>query len=58
MMMVISIKLKIMEGQVIIFFITDFAADRKKGNFEKNMDDLLFGGGPPPPRRKQKEATK
>ena len=58
MMMVINTRLRIKEGQVIIFFITDFAADRKKGNFEKNMDDLLFGGGPPPPRRKQKETPK
>ena len=25
---------------------------RKKGNFEKNLDDMLFGGGPAPVRRR------
>lgn len=28
-------------------------ADRKRSNFEKDMDDLLFGGGPKPVRRQQ-----
>ena len=29
-------------------------ADRKRSNFEKDMDDMLFGGGPKPVRRGQK----
>ena len=28
-------------------------ANRKRTNFEKDMDDMLFGGGPRPVRRQQ-----
>jgi outer membrane biosynthesis protein TonB len=34
-------------------------ANRKKGNFEKDLDAMLFGGfGAPPPRRRQAPETK
>lgn len=33
--------------------IKDFAADRRRTNFEKDVDDLLFGGMKPAPRKKK-----
>ena len=36
-----------------------FAADKKKGNFEKDLDAMLFGGfGAPPPRRRPASENK
>lgn len=42
-----------LKRQVNLLSILEFEADRKKTNFEKDMDSLLFGGGPAPPRRRK-----
>ena len=40
---------------VITPFNKGFQADRKKTNFEKDVDDLLFSGMAPAPRRRRGE---
>lgn len=40
-------------------FSLGFAADKKRGNFEKDLDAMLFGGfGAPPPRRRPASENK
>jgi hypothetical protein len=39
--------------RVAIYFTAALDANRKRGNFEKDLDAMLFGGfGAPPPRRR------
>jgi hypothetical protein len=44
---------------VAIYFTAALDANRKRGNFEKDLDAMLFGGlGGPPPRRRPAAETK
>jgi hypothetical protein len=48
-----------MSIRVTLEIILGLDANRKKGNFEKDLDDMLFGGfGAPPPRRRPAAETK